>query len=1068
MHSDETLEFNPEADLDEIIAAYLKAAQANAAPSQEALIARYPALAPQLREFFADQARFQRVAEPVRAAVTGLPSVGATLRYFGDYELLEEIARGGMGVVYKARQVSLNRVVALKMILAGQLASAMDVQRFRTEAEAAANLDHPNIVPLYEVGECEGQHYFSMKLLDGGSLAQRVATRAWPAASRAEQQDTARLIATVARAVHHAHQRGILHRDLKPANILLCGDSSDDSRRQPMVTDFGLAKRMEGEKGLTQSGAVVGTPSYVAPEQAAGKKGLTTAVDTYSLGAILYELLTGRPPFRGESPLETFIQVLEKDPEPPRRLNPRVDRELEAICLKCLEKDPQRRYASAEALAQDLERWVAGEPILARRSGPWKRTVKWVKRRPALAALILVAALGFAGVTWQWHRAAMQWHRAEQSLAKLETNLYFNRVALADHWLAAGDLGRAEQYLDLCPPGLRHFEWGYLDRVCHADNITLRGHKVGFIRGFGFDSTGRRLASVDNSGDIRVWDTGTGENLLSFQGTDEVLGQAVPNGLAFAWGGEHLVLASIGPAGVPDQPGTEMRIVVTGWDPAMGKKAFSSNFLCRLERSSGSLALSPDGRRVATVSERGAPVPGRGPGQPSTLRVWDTQIGQEISTLARGFEGVVAMGFSPDGRRLAAAHDAELTVWDVETRRCAFTLPTKNGELVESFAFGLDGTRLATAIRGGRVKLWNVETGHEVSELPETARGPVLALSADSTLLATRGIHGSVKLWDTRTAKEVRTLRGHTWDVTILAFSPDGQQLVSGAMAQNFWRLWRLTEREDRSVLRGHSGAVRSLVFSPDGTRLVSASDDMTLHFWDTASRQPAAPPRGLPGAVSELAFSADGRRLITADAAQNIQAWDAATGQEIPALPEDNGVLNRGGCISRDGSLRAAWDPKKEHIIIADRKTNALLYALGTGPLHDVAISPDNQRVAIACADGTVGLWYLPSIPQQDRDAWKKYQQGNITWYLANPSSENETLLGHTGPVRCVVFSPDGQRLFSAGSDGTVRIWEPTTGTEILTIKGTSGVHCLALSADGRRLAAGREDGTISFWDVR
>jgi serine/threonine-protein kinase len=436
-------------ELDEVILAYVEAVEAGQSPDRMAWLARYPHFSDELSAFFADQDQFSSLVAPI-AVNTPVPSQArssgavaldsrpplAAGCVVGEYELLDEIATGGMGVVYKARHQTLGRVVALKMIRAGELALPEDLARFRLEAEAAANLDHPNIVPIYDVGEHEGQPYFTMKYVEGGSLAQ---------SPRGATRGLAGLMLKVARAVHYAHERGILHRDLKPANILL------DRNGEPHVTDFGLATRLPSAaaeaatlsptRPLTQAGIAVGTPGYMAPEQAAGpKKGVTVAADVYSLGAVLYELLTGRPPFRADTPLETLVQVLEQQPTRPRALVPSLPRDIETICLKCLEKEPARRYASAEALADDLQRFLDGEAISAHAPSPAERLWRWCRRSPLVAALaaalVLSVGVGLALVTALWQRAEMQWREAEAQ----------RRVADAQRRLAELERERAETH----------------------------------------------------------------------------------------------------------------------------------------------------------------------------------------------------------------------------------------------------------------------------------------------------------------------------------------------------------------------------------------------------------------------------------------------------------------------------------------------------------------------------------------------------------------------------------------------------------------------------------------------
>jgi hypothetical protein len=413
--------------LDALIGAYLQQVEAGAVPDRAALLAAHPELAERLRAFFADYDRLDRQAGELRLSADpnrtmDLPAEAARqrrVRYFGDYELLEELAHGGMGIVYKARQVSLDRFVALKMILKGELATPRDVARFRAEAEAAASLDHPHIVPIYEVGEHDGQQYYAMRFVEGTSLAGH---------RRADARTEARLVATVARAVHHAHRRGVLHRDLKPSNVLV------NAVGTPFVADFGLAKRVDAHQSLTETGVPVGTPRYMAPEQAAGRKDLTVAVDVYSLGVVLYERLTGRVPFTGETVLEVLRQVREAEPARPSALEPGLDRDLETVCLKCLEKDAAKRYPSTEALADELERWLRGEPIQARPVGQAERLWRWCRRNPALAALamglaaaLLVGIVVSAGFAMRAERRAAaerkERERAEQAEEGLERAL---------------------------------------------------------------------------------------------------------------------------------------------------------------------------------------------------------------------------------------------------------------------------------------------------------------------------------------------------------------------------------------------------------------------------------------------------------------------------------------------------------------------------------------------------------------------------------------------------------------------------------------------------------------------
>jgi len=751
------------------------------------------------------------------------------VRYFGDYELLREIARGGMGVVYRARQVSLNRPVALKMILAGQLAGDDEVKRFYLEAEAAANLDHPGIVPIYEIGEHDGQHYFSMGFVEGTSLAAKVADGPLP------PNEAAELVRQVAQAVQYAHERGVIHRDLKPANVLL------DSQGQPKVTDFGLAKKLKADSGLTHTGQVMGTPSYMPPEQAEGRN-VGTSADVYALGAIVYCLLTGRPPFQAATPMDTLLQVVGQEPVPVRQLNATVPRDLETICLKCLEKDPRRRYGSARALAEELNRFLSGEPIVARPVGPAERAAKWVRRRPVIAALsaavVVTGLLGLSGIIWQWREAvaaridaqsqaantreqagiARDNERAARNEAEFANRrLYDVKMNLVQRaWEDWGPTVFLETLAEQLPEnqrGLdrRGFEWFYWQRKMSSGHITLKGH-TGGVTSVAFSPDGKRLASagsgqINTPGELKVWNAATGQETLTLKGHSD---------------------------GVT------------------------------------SVAFSPNGQRLSSASRDG------------TVKVWDAVTGQEALTVMGHTREVTSVAYSPDGTRLASASsDGTVKVWDAVTGQETLTLMGHTGA-VNSVAFSPDGSRIAAASQdeadrlGWVVKVWDAATGRETLLLKgHTGFARTVAFSPDGSRLASASSDRTAKVWDAVTGQETLTLRGHAGVVTALAFSPDGSRLAS-ASEDGTVKVWDAVTGQERLTLKGHNNFVWGVAFSPDGLRLASASSDKTVRVWDMVTGQETLTLKGHTDMVFGVAFSADGTRLASAGRDGTVKVWDA------------------------------------------------------------------------------------------------------------------------------------------------------------------------------------------------
>jgi WD40 repeat protein/serine/threonine protein kinase len=947
------------------------------------------------------------------------------------YEILDELGRGGMGVVYKARQVALQRLVALKMILAGSHAGPKQLARFRAEAEAVARLQHPNIVHIYEVGEQDGLAFFSLEFIEGGNLAQKLNGRPLPF------RESAGLICTLAGTIDYAHRRGIIHRDLKPPNILLTADGI------PKITDFGLAKQLSTGTGTvddpssgshTQTGSVIGTPSYMAPEQAGGKgQEVGPAADIYALGAILYEMLTGRPPFRAESPLDTVLQVISEEPVPPRRLSPRVPRDLETICLKCLEKEPRRRFRSAGELAEELTRFLKDEPIHAHPISTSVRLWRWCKRNPtlattgsvAMAALLAVFFLSvFFGITRSYHATRLQTILARSD--RLLVDLSFEKAtALCEE----GDV----------PRGLLWFAQTL--KSCPEDAFDLQ-----------------RTIRI-NLSDWR----------LQMRPLRALIGPSAPiTSVAFGDGGRLLTLNA------------EHRLSI--WDPNTG--------LCVAASPPADTALLPlvvsrDGRRVLTGSTD------------NQVRLWDCRRQAENEAGAPPSElhalvlphpaPVHAAAFSSDGKTvLTGCQDGGARLWDGATGEPHGPV-LKHGGPVEAVAFAPDGKAVWTGSADRKARLWDLATGAARIVLEHEGNVQRIALAPNGKALLTLVGGNQTQLWDAEAGVRIGRLR-QRYPVRAIAFSPDSTMVATGGEDQAV-QLWRVATAEPLGKPLQHQDWVQTIAFRSDSKTLLTGSSDRTARFWDVATGQPVGPPLEHPGAVLSAAFSPDGRSVLTGCADHAARVWDASPGERLRyQFPHPDQVLAVAfrpdgkvaltGCGDhrarywdlQDGSPRGpvlthrdeiwavAFSPDGEAVVTGSKDETARLWDGATGrplghPLQlqhwvrAVAFSPDGRTILTGSGDQRAGTAQL----------WERTTNSPV-----GPP------LTQAGAVWAVAFSPDGATAVTADGDDQAQLWDLTTGKPLgAPLVHQARVVAAAFSPDGRLLITGSTDRTARLWDT-
>ncbi len=994
---------------------------------------------------------------------------GTQILYFGEYQLEGEIARGAMGVVYRAFQNSLKRIVAVKMIRSTMLASEDDVARFRTEAEAAGSLDHPNIVPIYEVGEFQGQHYFSMKLIEGGTLRDHLADL------QKDPKATAGLMVKVARAIQAAHQRGVLHRDLKPGNILI------DAAGEPHVTDFGLAKQMESVSSATLSGQLMGTPSYMAPEQAESGKDVTTSADVYGLGAIFYELLTGVPPHRGESIIETLKLIADTEPVSPIKHNPKVDRDLQTIAMKCLERDPAKRFPSARDLAEDLERWLRGEPIEARPVGTAEWIFKWMKRKPAQAAaamlaVLLLLTLGVGGPMVALHQSELKnealeaTNIAEQRAESLRQQMYaFEMIAAAEEVSNPDGIPKIERWIpdpDSTDADLRGWEWYYARAVIDAPvaRYETRRSEPAFAW-----TESNSLLFLDGKQTLSDWEIESGVILNRWR---------LPPGVdsfGLIHGSDQIKLLS-GNQRIRKSLQTAKEELVFDLPPVEYLRTIS---------------WSPDGRCVAFCGSLKPKVKNH-----SVLKIWSEgeDLG-EAKTITLIGASSSKIEWSPDGKRYAIAIEpfGDLEVYDAATgQRTRSNNVMGRITNMATLVWSPDGKMIALASTDGEIRVVSADEltpAGAWTKLTPPGTVNTLAWSPDGTRLVSGGDDRIARIWEIRTGKEVLSLRGHDAPITTLAWSPDGRWIASGERGGEV-RIWNATEDSRPANIQSTPPmSVNTVAWHPDRESIAIAVNQAPLSYAGAVLELPSRRIVPKPGPYAKcLDWGPFGKRLAVgrldgggdllqiSGIEKGSLLWEAGPGTWQLAWAPDGGTL---AAMPYEGDLLLHQGD--------DGSVLRTIKALAPGqrterPTHQFRFSPDGRTLAWGQKSGDLAFFDPTTGELQREIKGHTARIAGVDWTgdsakIATASEDHtariwdtasgETLwklIGHSASVIDLRWSPDESRLATASLDGTVRLWNPATGAEVARYLCPAAMRGVDWSPDGTRLIAGGDAGIVLF----